>query len=108
TVTAWQGARPAAGVRNTQGARSTPPRAVRLGYDGPMGQRSRTASVAAVMAAFFTRRKWTQADLARAVDLRPAALRAVLQDLCANGIPLESQRTTRTSTGACRAIGTRA
>jgi predicted DNA-binding transcriptional regulator YafY len=83
---------PAAGAFGTLKALGPRPVGVRLGYDTPMGQRSRTESVAAVMAAFFTHRKWTQAELARAVDLRPAALRAVLQDLCANGIPLESQK----------------
>jgi predicted DNA-binding transcriptional regulator YafY len=57
-----------------------------------MGQRSRTASVAAVMAAFFARRKWIQAELAREVGLRPEALRTVLRDLCANGIRLESEK----------------
>jgi predicted DNA-binding transcriptional regulator YafY len=58
-----------------------------------MGQRSRTASVAAVMAAFLERPTWTQADLARAVGLeRPEALRNVLRELRESGIPLESEK----------------
>ncbi|MGH7272267.1 MAG: helix-turn-helix transcriptional regulator, partial [Polyangiaceae bacterium] len=44
------------------------------------------------MAAFFTRRKWVQADLARTVGLSPEALRTVLNDLCDSGIPLESEK----------------
>jgi predicted DNA-binding transcriptional regulator YafY len=57
-----------------------------------MGQRSRTASVAAVMAAFFTRRRWTQADLARTVKLSTEALRIVLRDIEDSGIPLKSEK----------------
>jgi len=44
------------------------------------------------MGAFFARRTWTQADLARAVELRPEAVRKLLQELQASGIPLESEK----------------
>jgi predicted DNA-binding transcriptional regulator YafY len=57
-----------------------------------VGQRSRTASVAAVMGAFFSRRSWTQAELGRAVDLSSEALRNVLRELRDSGIPLESEK----------------
>jgi predicted DNA-binding transcriptional regulator YafY len=57
-----------------------------------MGKRSGTKSVAAVMAAFVTRRTWIQADLARAVGLSTEALRTVLRDLTESHIPLTSER----------------
>jgi predicted DNA-binding transcriptional regulator YafY len=44
------------------------------------------------MAAFITRKTWTQADLARAVELRPEALRKVLRELRESGVPLESEK----------------
>jgi hypothetical protein len=43
-----------------------------------MGQRGRTESVTAVMAALFTRKTWQQAELAREVELSTAALRKVI------------------------------
>ncbi|MGH7440348.1 MAG: helix-turn-helix transcriptional regulator [Polyangiaceae bacterium] len=44
------------------------------------------------MAAFFQRRRWTQSDLARAVGLRPEAVRTVLRDIEMSGIPLVSTK----------------
>jgi predicted DNA-binding transcriptional regulator YafY len=44
------------------------------------------------MGAFFARRTWTQADLARAVGLSTEAIRNVLRELCESGIPLESEK----------------
>ena len=57
-----------------------------------MGQRSATRSVAAVMAAFLKRKTWTQADLARAVDLSPEAVRKVLHELRESGMPLVNEK----------------
>jgi biotin operon repressor len=57
-----------------------------------MGQRSRTETVAAVMAAFFARRSWSQAELAREVGVRTEALRKLLQELQASGVHLESEK----------------
>jgi len=57
-----------------------------------MGQRSRTETVAAVMAAFFAHRSWSQAELAREVGVRTEALRKLLQELQANGVHLESEK----------------
>ena len=57
-----------------------------------MGQRSRTETVAAVMAAFLTRRTWPQAELARAVGVRPETIRKLLEELSASGVPLESEK----------------
>ena len=57
-----------------------------------MGQRSRTATVAAVMAAFMARRSWSQVDLAREVKVSTAALRKVLQELQRDGVHLESEK----------------
>lgn len=56
-----------------------------------MGQRSGTDSVAAVMAAFLRQRNWTQADLAREVELQPEALRKILRQLQGGGYPLERE-----------------
>jgi predicted DNA-binding transcriptional regulator YafY len=57
-----------------------------------MGQRSRTETVAAVFCALITRRTWSQADLARAVGVRTEALRKILEELYANGVPLKSEK----------------
>jgi predicted DNA-binding transcriptional regulator YafY len=57
-----------------------------------MGQRSRTETVAAVLCALLTHRTWTQAGLARAVGVRTEALRKLLEELSASGVPLESER----------------
>jgi predicted DNA-binding transcriptional regulator YafY len=57
-----------------------------------MGQRSRTETVAAVLCALITRRTWPQADLARAVGVRSEAVRKLLEELRASGVPLESEK----------------
>jgi predicted DNA-binding transcriptional regulator YafY len=58
-----------------------------------VGQRSATKSIVAVMVAFFERKTWTQADLARAVGFaRPEALRKVLNELVESGVPLTSHK----------------
>jgi predicted DNA-binding transcriptional regulator YafY len=58
-----------------------------------VGQRTATKTVAAVMAAFMEHKTWTQADLARHLELkRPEALRTVLRELQDNGIPLTSEK----------------
>jgi len=59
-----------------------------------MGKRSRTESVAAVMAAFVTRRRWwSQAELAREVGLETTeAVRKVLGELSEHGVPLECRK----------------
>jgi predicted DNA-binding transcriptional regulator YafY len=57
-----------------------------------MGQRSRTQTVAAVMGAFFARRSWSQAELAREVGVSTAALRKLLQELQESGVHLESEK----------------
>src|SRR5580700_9935451 len=57
-----------------------------------MGQRSRTETVAAVMAAFFAHRSWSQAELSREVGVRTEALRKLLQELQAGGVRLESEK----------------
>lgn len=61
-------------------------------YDGVVGQRSRTETVAAVLAAFLARREWSQAALAREVGVSTQALRKLLEELCAGGVVLESER----------------
>ncbi len=50
-----------------------------------MGQRSSFDSVAAVMVAFMQKPTWTQAALAREVELKPEALRKILRNLQASG-----------------------
>jgi predicted DNA-binding transcriptional regulator YafY len=62
------------------------------GYHAPMGQRSRTETVAAVLAAFLARRTWPQAELARVVGVRPETIRKLLEELLASGVPLESEK----------------
>src|SRR5580700_6801604 len=57
-----------------------------------MGQRSRTETVAAVMAALLVRRSWSQAELAREVGVRTEALRTLLEELRASGVPLVSEK----------------
>ncbi len=57
-----------------------------------MGQRSRTETVASVIAALLARRTWSQADLAREIGVRTEALRKVLEELSAGGIPVQSER----------------
>jgi predicted DNA-binding transcriptional regulator YafY len=57
-----------------------------------MGQRSRTETVAAVFAAFLAQHTWKQAELARDVGVRTEALRRLLEELRAAGVPLESEK----------------
>ena len=76
----------------TRRLRSDPTRGGLWAYDMPMGQRSRTETVAAVMAAFFAHRSWSQAELAREVGVRTEALRKLLLELQASGVHLESEK----------------
>jgi predicted DNA-binding transcriptional regulator YafY len=57
-----------------------------------MGQRSRTETIAAIMATLLARRSWAQAELAREVDVGTETLRKVLGELRAAGVPLECER----------------
>ena len=57
-----------------------------------MGQRSRTETVAAVWAALLATRSWSQADLAREVGVRTEALRKLLEELHASGVPVVSEK----------------
>jgi predicted DNA-binding transcriptional regulator YafY len=57
-----------------------------------VGQKSRTETVAAVMVAFLRRKLWSQAELARAADIRPPALHKLLVELAASGMPLTSKK----------------
>jgi predicted DNA-binding transcriptional regulator YafY len=61
-------------------------------YDDIVGQRSRTETVAAVLAALLAHRNWSQADLAREVGVRTEALRQLLEELQASGVPLVSEK----------------
>lgn len=61
-------------------------------YHAGMGKRSRTDSVIKVMGAFVARKTWTQADLARAVELGTEALRNVLREMQESGFPLVSEK----------------
>jgi predicted DNA-binding transcriptional regulator YafY len=54
-----------------------------------LGRRSSTETAIAVLAAFFTKRRWEQAELARHVGVQPRTLRSVLGDLERHGVPLE-------------------
>jgi predicted DNA-binding transcriptional regulator YafY len=59
-----------------------------IAYHPRMGQRSRTATVVAILQAFLQRRSWKQAELARHVDVTVAALRKHLTELTTSGFPL--------------------
>ena len=61
-------------------------------YHPLVGQKSRTETLGAVLAALLVRRVWSQADLARNVGVRTEALRRVLEELRASGVPLESEK----------------
>ena len=70
-----------------------------------MGQRSRTETVAAVLAR-CSRVARGRRPSSRAVGVRPEALRKVLEELQASGVPLvDGEGATRTSTGASRKTG---
>src|SRR3954468_2117222 len=56
-----------------------------------MGQKSKTETVVAVLQALLQQRSWSQAELARHVDVTVAALRKHLNELSASGFPLERE-----------------
>lgn len=56
-----------------------------------MGQRSGTETVIAILQAFLTRRRWSQAALAREVGVSAPALRRRLLELEAQGFPLTTE-----------------
>jgi predicted DNA-binding transcriptional regulator YafY len=56
-----------------------------------VGQKGRTESVTKVLAALFQRKTWKQAELAREVGLSTEALRKLLKEFEAEGVPLEHQ-----------------
>lgn len=60
-------------------------------YDGSVGKKGRTESVTKVLAALFRRKTWRQAELAREVELSTEALRKLLRELQADGVPLEQE-----------------
>jgi proteasome accessory factor C len=64
-------------------------------YDDPVGQRSQTETLAAVYQAFLQRRTWKQVELARTVGVSTEALRRVLTELSATGMPLEREEERR-------------
>ena len=54
-----------------------------------MGNRGRSESVVGVLSFFFQKQKrWSQAAIARELDLRVEAVRKILVDLQASGVPL--------------------
>jgi len=57
-----------------------------------VGQRSNTETIVAILKAFIDQRTWTQAALARLVGVSTATVHKRLEELQANGIPLESER----------------
>lgn len=56
-----------------------------------MGQRSSSETVIAIIQSFLRNRVWSQADLARHLEIGVPALRQRLRELCEAGVPLESQ-----------------
>jgi predicted DNA-binding transcriptional regulator YafY len=57
-----------------------------------MGQKTAGESIAAIIQAFLKRRTWSQAELARQVDLGVPALRKRILDLQASGMPLTDEK----------------
>lgn len=57
-----------------------------------MGTRSAGESLAAIIQAFLKKRRWTQAELSRHVELTVPGVRKRLLDLRAAGMPLEDER----------------
>lgn len=57
-----------------------------------VGQKSNTETIVSILKAFLDQRTWKQADLARHVGVMSATLHKRLEELRANGIPLESER----------------
>jgi predicted DNA-binding transcriptional regulator YafY len=56
-----------------------------------MGQKSSTETVVAVFQAFIKKKRWTQADLARHVDVGVPAVRRHLLEMTESGFPLTSE-----------------
>jgi predicted DNA-binding transcriptional regulator YafY len=57
-----------------------------------VGSRSSTETVVAILKAFLDQRTWKQAELARLVDVSPAAVHKRLCELQACGVPLTSEK----------------
>lgn len=57
-----------------------------------MGQRTATESIAAIVQAFLERRTWSQADLARRLEMGVPAVRRRLEELRAGGMPLDVEK----------------
>jgi predicted DNA-binding transcriptional regulator YafY len=57
-----------------------------------MGQKTAGESIAAIIQAFLKRRTWSQAELARQVDLHVPALRKRILDLRSAGMPLVDEK----------------
>ncbi len=70
----------------------TSPRASPKEYIPPVGQRSNTETIVAILKAFLDQRTWKQADLARHVGVAAATVHKRLEELRANGIPLDSEK----------------
>ena len=60
-------------------------------FGGNVGRRSPTESVARIYRAFLRQRTWTQAALAREIEIGVPALRKRLDELTTLGMPLERQ-----------------
>jgi predicted DNA-binding transcriptional regulator YafY len=56
-----------------------------------VGRRSPTESIARIFAAFLRQRTWSQAALAREVEIGVPALRKRLDEIAAHGVPLETE-----------------
>src|SRR6476620_5587695 len=56
-----------------------------------MGQRSSTSTIVAIVQAFLEERTWSQASLARRIDIAVPALRKRLEELQGSGFPLERE-----------------
>jgi proteasome accessory factor C len=56
-----------------------------------VGQRSQTETLAGVYQAFLQRRTWKQAELARELGVSVEAVRRILNELRANGMPLDRE-----------------
>ncbi len=56
-----------------------------------MGRRTSSETIAKIIMALLERRTWTQAALARRVDVKPRTIRTQLLDLLQAGVPLERE-----------------
>jgi predicted DNA-binding transcriptional regulator YafY len=61
-------------------------------YDGAVGQKTATATIAAIVQAFLERRTWTQADLSRRLVIGVPAVRRRLGELLDGGMPLTQEK----------------